>query len=38
MSKAAAAVEVVLSNGRMLRVSEAIEPEVVGRLAAALDG
>lgn len=36
--KAAAAVEVVLSNGRMLRVSEAIAPEVLGRLAAALDG
>jgi transposase len=37
-SKAAAAVEVVLSNGRLLRVSEAIRPEVLGRLAAALDG
>lgn len=36
--KAAAAVEVVLSNGRVLRVSEAIAPEVLGRLAAALDG
>ena len=36
--KAAATVEVVLSNGRMLRVSEAIAPEVLGRLAAALDG
>lgn len=34
----AAAVEVVLSNGRMLRVAEAIAPEVLGRLAAALDG
>ena len=38
ISKAAAAVEVVLSNGRVLRVSEAIAPEVLGRLAAALDG
>lgn len=36
--KAAAAIEVVLSNGRVLRVSEAIAPEVLGRLAAALDG
>ena len=36
--KSAAVVEVVLSNGRMLRVSEAIAPEVLGRLAAALDG
>jgi transposase len=34
----AAAVEVVLRNGRVLRVSEAIAPEVLGRLAAALDG
>lgn len=34
----AAVVEVVLSNGRMLRVSEAIAPDVLGRLAAALDG
>jgi transposase len=31
-------IEVVLPNGRMLRVSEAISPEVLGRLAAALDG
>ena len=30
-------VEVVLRNGRVLRVSEAIAPEVLGRLAAALD-
>lgn len=37
-AKAVAAVEVVLSNGRVLRVSEAIAPEVLGRLAAALDG
>ena len=37
-SKSAATVEVVLSNGRVLRVSEAIAPEVLGRLAAALDG
>lgn len=35
--KTAATVEVVLSNGRVLRVSEAIRPEVLGRLAAALD-
>jgi transposase len=34
----ATAVEVVLRNGKMLRVSEAIAPEVLGRLAAALDG
>ncbi|SFL15724.1 transposase [Falsiroseomonas stagni DSM 19981] len=30
-------VEVVLRNGRVLRVAEAIPPEVLGRLAAALD-
>jgi transposase len=36
--KSATLVEVVLPNGRMLRVSEAIAPEVLGRLAAALDG
>jgi transposase len=30
--------ELVLRNGRVLRVSEAIRPEVLGRLAAALDG
>lgn len=36
--KAAATVEVVLPNGRMLRVSEAIAPEVLARLAVALDG
>jgi transposase len=35
--KSAAMVEVVLSNSRVLRVSEAIRPEVLGRLAAALD-
>ena len=35
--KAAATIEVVLSNGRVLRVSEAIRPEVLGRLAAALE-
>lgn len=33
-----ATIELVLRNGRMLRVSEAIVPEVLGRLAAALDG
>lgn len=37
-SRSVATVEVVLSNGRVLRVSEAIRPEVLGRLAAALDG
>jgi transposase len=36
--KSAAVVEVLLSNGRVLRVSAAIAPEVLGRLAAALDG
>jgi transposase len=36
--KSAAMVEVVLRNGRMLRVSEAIAPEVLDRLAAVLDG
>jgi transposase len=36
--KSAATVEVVLRNGRVLRVAEAIGPEVLGRLAAALDG
>lgn len=35
--KVAPMIEVVLSNGRVLRVSEAIGPEVLGRLAAALD-
>ncbi len=30
-------IEVVLSNGRLLRVCEAIRPEVLARLAAALD-
>lgn len=33
----AATIEVVLSNGRMLRVCEAIGPQVLGRLVAALD-
>ena len=33
-----ATIEVVLRNGRVLRVSEAIAPEVLGRLAAALEG
>jgi transposase len=32
-----ATIEVVLRNGRVLRASEAIAPEVLGRLAAALD-
>jgi transposase len=35
--RSATMVEVVLSNGRVLRVSEAIRPEVLGRLAAVLD-
>jgi transposase len=35
--KAASMIEVALPNGRVLRVSEAIRPEVLGRLAAALD-
>lgn len=35
--KAATMIEVVLSNGRVLRVSEAIRTEVLGRLAAALE-
>ena len=35
--KSVTMVEVVLPNGRVLRVSEAIAPEVLGRLAAALD-
>ena len=35
--KSAAMVEVVLPNGRVLRVSETIRPGVLGRLAAALD-
>lgn len=36
--ESAVMVEVVLRNGRVLRVYEAIAPEVLGRLAAALDG
>ncbi len=35
--KAAPTIEVVLSNGRVLRAAEAIRPEVLARLAAALD-
>lgn len=34
----AASVEVVLGNGRILRVAETIRPEVLRQLAAALDG
>jgi transposase len=30
--------ELVLTNGRVLRVSEAIRPEVLGQFAAALEG
>ena len=36
--KATAMIEVVLRNGRVLRVAEAIRPEVLGRLAVALEG
>jgi len=35
--KPAATIEVVLTNGRALRVCDTIGPEVLGRLAAALD-
>lgn len=34
----AATIELVLPNGRLLRVPETIRPEVLGRLAAALEG
>jgi hypothetical protein len=34
----AANIEVVLGNGRILRVAETIRPEVLRQLAAALDG
>jgi len=37
LGTATATIEVVLTNGRTLRVCEAIGPEVLGRLAAALD-
>lgn len=37
-ARSGATIELVLRNGRVLRVSEAIRPEVLGRLAAALDG
>lgn len=33
-----AMIELVLPNGRLLRVPETIRPEVLGRLAAALEG
>jgi len=36
--QATAMIEVVLTNGRVLRFPEAIRPDVLGRLAAALDG
>jgi transposase len=36
-ARSSATIELVLSNGRVLPVSEAIVPEVLGRLAAALD-
>ena len=36
-TQSGATLEVVLPNGRLLRVSEAIGPEVLGRLAAALE-
>lgn len=37
-ARSGATIELVLRNGRVLRVSEAIVPEVLGRLAGALDG
>lgn len=37
-ARSGATIELVLRNGRVLRVSEAIRTEVLGRLAAALDG
>ncbi len=37
LGKTASTIEVVLTNGRVLRVSEAIRPDVLGRLASALD-
>jgi transposase len=36
--RAAATIELVLPNGRVLRVPETIRPEVLGKLAAALEG
>jgi transposase len=36
-ARSGAMIELVLRNGRVLRVAEAIQPEVLGRLAAALD-
>lgn len=36
-ARSATTIEPVLRNGRVLRVSEAIAPEVLGRLATALD-
>ena len=36
-TRSGATIELVLRNDRVLRVSEAIAPEVLGRLAAALD-
>jgi transposase len=37
-ARSGATMELVLRNGRVLRVSETIAPEVLGRLATALDG
>lgn len=37
-ARPASMVEVVLVNGRTLRVAETIAPEVLGRLAVALEG
>ncbi len=37
-ARSGATIELVLRNGRVLRVSEAIAPGVLGRLATALDG
>jgi len=36
--RSGATIELVLRNGRVLRVPETIRPEVLGQLAAALDG
>lgn len=37
-SRSGTTVEVVLRNGRVMRVAEEIEPEMLARLVAALDG
>lgn len=38
LARSAATIELVLRNGRVLRVAETIRPDVLGQLAAALDG